>query len=63
MGKGNNEDVVRRVLKSRATWVESDDSTSAFINLKWQQDQRGFKYNRLVDSGMYRTVLNQLEFH
>ncbi len=44
LGKGNNEGLVRRVLSNRATWVESEDSTSAFINLKWQQDQKGMKY-------------------
>ena len=44
LGKGNNEDLIRRVLGCRATWHESEDSTSAFINLKWQQDQKGMKY-------------------
>lgn len=43
----------------RATWIESEDSTSAFINLKWQQDQKGMKYERLIDSGLYRGIVNQ----
>jgi hypothetical protein len=47
----------------RSNWVESDDSTSAFLNLKWQQDQKGYRYNRLVDSGQYRAVVNHFEFH
>jgi hypothetical protein len=50
-------------MKCRPTWTESEDSTSAFINLKWQQDQKGFKYDRLIDSGLYRGVVNQFEFH
>ena len=63
LGKGNNEGLIRRIMKCRPTWAESDDSTSAFINLKWQQDQKGFKYDRLIDSGLYRGVVNQFEFH
>lgn len=47
----------------RSTWAESDDSTSAFLNMKWQQDQKGYRYNRLVDSGMYRSVVNHFEYH
>jgi hypothetical protein len=62
VGKGNNEGLIRRVLGCRATWHESEDSTSAFINLKWQQDQKGFKYERLVDSPLYRSIVNQFEF-
>ncbi len=58
MGKGNNEGIIKRVMAFRSNWVESDDSTSAFINLKWQQDQKGYRYNRLIDSGQYRAVVN-----
>lgn len=47
----------------RSNWVESDDSTNAFINLKWQQDQKGYRYNRLIDSGQYRAVVNHFQFH
>jgi hypothetical protein len=54
---------VRRILKCRGTWIESEDSTSAFINFKWQQDQKGYKYEWLIDSGLCRTVLNQFENH
>ena len=60
LGKGNNEDLVRRVLSTRGIWVEKEDSTNSFINFKWQQDQKGYKYNRLIDSGLYRCVLDQL---
>ena len=42
--------------------MESEDSTSAFVNMKWQQDQKGFKYERLIDSGLYRSVVNQFEY-
>ena len=49
---------MRRVLGYRSIWVESDDPTNAFINLKWQQDQKGYKYTRLIDSGQYRAVVN-----
>lgn len=58
MGKGNNEGIIKRVMGFRGNWVESDDSTNAFINLKWQQDQKGYRYNRLIDSGQYRAVVN-----
>jgi len=44
LGKGNNEGLVRRVMENRSTWIESDDSTSSFLNMKWQQDQKGMKY-------------------
>ncbi len=40
MGKGNNEGIIKRVMAFRSNWVESDDSTSAFINLKWQHIDR-----------------------
>lgn len=50
-------------MSQRATWVESDDSTSAFLNFKWQQDQKGMKYERLIESGLYRGLMNQFEFH
>lgn len=63
LGRGNNEDLVRRVLRTRGSWIQKQDSTNAFINFKWQQDQKGYKYTRLVDSGIYRCVLDQLQFH
>lgn len=63
LGKGNNEGIIRRVMGYRSSWAQSDDSTSAFLNMKWQQDQKGYRYNRLVDSGMYRSVVNHFEYH
>ena len=45
----------------RSNWTETEDSTSAFLNLRWQQDQKGMRYERLVDSGLYRTLYNQFE--
>jgi hypothetical protein len=59
LGKGNNSGLVRRLLGFRPTWIESEDSTSAFINLKWQQDQKGMKYEWLIDSAIYRGLMNQ----
>ena len=31
--------------------------------MKWQQDQKGIRYNRLVESGQYRGIVNHFEFH
>ncbi len=31
--------------------------------MKWQQDQKGYRYNRLVESGQYRGIVNHFEFH
>jgi hypothetical protein len=63
VGRGNNEGIVRRVMGFRGNWVESEDSTSVFVNLRWRPDQKGFKYHRLIDSGQYRAVVNHFEFH
>jgi hypothetical protein len=63
VGKGNNENLIKKILDQRGCWTECSDSTSTFVNFKWQQDQKGFRYNRLVDTGLYKCALNQFEFH
>lgn len=32
-----------------------------FVNFKWQQTQRGYKYDRLIDNESYKEVVNHFE--
>jgi hypothetical protein len=63
MGHGNNPDLVRRVLSTRAGWVEVESSKDLFVNLRWQQSNKGFKYDNCIDNRIFRHSLNHLEYH
>lgn len=34
-----------------------------FVNLKWQQTSRGYKYDRLVENTNYKQMVNHFEHH
>jgi hypothetical protein len=60
---GNNSDLVRRVLSHRSNWAELNDSKYTFLNLRWQQTERGYKYENCIDNKVFKQALNHLEYH
>jgi hypothetical protein len=50
-------------MKSRPGWVEYTDSSYMFINFRWQQNQKGFRYENSTDNKAFKQVLNHYEFH
>ncbi|CAK83366.1 unnamed protein product (macronuclear) [Paramecium tetraurelia] len=63
VGWGNNEALVKRVMSKRTQWKETTDSSSMFVNLKWQQSERGYRYERLIVSQNYKQLVNHFEHH
>ena len=45
LGQGNNPEIVRKVMKTRISWVECYESCG--INFKWSQTHKNFKYDKL----------------
>lgn len=50
IGSGNNEQLIKKVMKRRFWWKETFDSTTMLVNFKWQQSNRGYRYDRLIVS-------------
>lgn len=48
LGLGNNHELVKRIMDTREDWQQTKDSSSMFVNFRWQQCHRGFKYDRLI---------------
>ncbi|CAD8135286.1 unnamed protein product [Paramecium octaurelia] len=63
VGWGNNEALVKRVMSKRTQWKETTDSSSMFVNFKWQQSERGYRYERLIVSQNYKQLVNHFEHH
>lgn len=63
IGCGNNGELVRRVLSTRSQWVETADAKELFINLKWQQSNKTYKYENCIDNRIFKHSLNHYEYH
>ena len=63
LGSGNNSSLVRRVLALRPQWSEVSDSKDIFINLRWQQSNKSFKYDNCIEHRVYKHALNHFEHH
>ncbi|KAL4443142.1 hypothetical protein ABPG74_002209 [Tetrahymena malaccensis] len=63
VGGGNNGERIRKLMLKREGWVETKDPTTMFVNFKWQQTTRGYKYEKLVENTSYKQVVNHFEFH
>lgn len=64
MDRGNNAEVVKRVLSKRSWLFEA--TTLSTVNIRWKQSSRDFNYNQLGSStmGMQRKIsINHLEYH
>jgi hypothetical protein len=58
VGFGNNPALIRRVMLHRHNWVEFDDVKYMFINFRWQQTNRGYRYENSVESKVFKQTLN-----
>ncbi|CAD8136227.1 unnamed protein product [Paramecium octaurelia] len=63
IGWGNNEALVKRIMVKRLQWKETNDSSSMLVNFKWQQSERGYRYERLIVSQNYKQLVNHFEHH
>ncbi|KAM3140566.1 hypothetical protein pb186bvf_007378 [Paramecium bursaria] len=63
IGWGNNEGIVKRIMQKKPWWKETTDSSSMFVNFKWQQSERGYRYERLILSQNYKQLVNHFEHH
>ncbi|CAD8142867.1 unnamed protein product [Paramecium octaurelia] len=63
IGWGNNEALVKRIMSKRLQWKETNDSSSMLVNFKWQQSERGYRYERLIVSQNYKQLVNHFEHH
>ena len=61
LGQGNNHGVVRRVMNSRAWWVEIPSYNTLF-NLNWQPTSNTIKYDRLKLTP-FKQIVNHYEEH
>ena len=50
-------------MSHRSNWVEHEDSKYMFINFRWQQTNRGYRYENCVESKVFKQALNHFEFH
>jgi hypothetical protein len=63
IGVGNNGELVRRVLSTRSQWTETADGKELFINLRWQQSNKTYKYENCIDNRIFKHSLNHFEYH
>mmetsp|Transcript_13777 Transcript_13777/g.11730 ORF Transcript_13777/g.11730 Transcript_13777/m.11730 type:complete len:120 (-) Transcript_13777:882-1241(-) len=62
VGRGNNDSVVRRVMKKRYWFKETYEHNTLF-NFAWQPTNRGIYFERLTASRTSKQVVNHFEFH
>lgn len=48
------------MLSHRSNWVEYADPKYTFINLRWQQSERGYKYENCIENKVFKQILNHL---
>lgn len=63
IGLGNNGELVRRVLSTRSQWSETGDGKELFVNLRWQQSNKTYKYENCIDNRIFKHSLNHFEYH
>ena len=63
VGPGNNASLIRRILSTRKNWEEVNDPKHVFLNFKWHQSNKSFKYETCVENKILRNCLNHFEFH
>lgn len=63
VGSGNNGGLVRRVLSRRPEWKEVGDGKELFVNMRWQQSNKGYKYENCIDNRIFKHSLNHYEHH
>lgn len=44
LGPGNNTELIKRVMRTRNQWIEAEGSKDLFVNLRWHQTNKNFKY-------------------
>ena len=55
---------MRRILKGRHSIWDEVPQTYSVIHFKWQQNQVGFNYDKMIGEGFYlKEAVNQFEFH
>lgn len=55
--------IVKRVMAGRPWWKETSESNTMLVNFKWQQSNRGYRYERLIISQNYKQLVNHFEHH
>ncbi|CAD8203663.1 unnamed protein product [Paramecium octaurelia] len=63
LGQGNNHELVQRIMDARTEWHLCKESNSMSINFRWQQTNRGYKYDRLIANSQYKQCVNHFEQH
>ncbi|CAD8134692.1 unnamed protein product [Paramecium pentaurelia] len=63
LGLGNNHELVQRIMDTRVDWQQTKDNSSMFVNFRWQQWHRGYKYDRLILNNQYKQMVNHFENH
>jgi hypothetical protein len=62
IGGGNNKELVDKIMERR-DWWEPTESFNTLFNFKWQQGQRGYRYERLIANNSFKQVVNHMENH
>lgn len=63
MGPGNNGELVKRVMETRKNyWIEQANE-NVFLNFKFKQNNKTYKYDRLNSIPNQKQLLNHFEFH
>ena len=64
LGKGNNEDIVKRVMNTRPQWNEAPTlNGSELIQFRWQQNYYGYNYDKMGDGVTKKEIYNHFEHH
>jgi len=50
-------------IMSRRDWWEKTESFNTLFNFKWQQTNRGYRYERLVANSGFKQIVNHFENH
>jgi hypothetical protein len=61
IGSGNNDYLIRRVLKKRP-WFKEVDKPIGRVDFTWQQSSKGLPFDKLTSKECRMTV-NHYEFH
>ena len=59
--KGNNSDIIKRVMRGRSWWIESPVSDPAF-NFLWKPFSLGINFDS-ISTGINQQMVNHLENH
>jgi hypothetical protein len=50
-------------MSIRENWEETTDSESLAVNFKWQQSNKGYRYEKLTGNPSFKQVVNHFEYH